>query len=470
MTAQKLDLTGVNDVRPSGFRGLASVARRDITPPVGIRNRNWGPATTDTAEGVHRPLTLTALALRAQDGSGTALLIGIDATWWRRVEDQAGFRAAILNALHLDDAQLLVCLSHTHAGAVLCAAEADLDGGDLIPGYLALLSAAAIDAGREALGRLVPAIVEWGTGRSDVAADRELHVAGHALVGFNPSATADDTLLVGRICRDDGTVIATIVNYACHPTTLAWENNLLSPDYVGALRETVEEATNAPCLFLQGASGDLAPREQYSGDVSIADRHGVAIGRAALATLATMPPPATALRLMEIVESGASLAMWRSVPADLAGVLTAAVTEVELPLRPLPTLSELESEWAGIDPRSRDERLRRARQLRDDYIDVENGQTSVIHRLWTLRIGDAVLVGHPGEAYSSFQIELRRRFPDRALAVVNLTNGPGFVYLANAQAYQHNAYQAWQSPLAKGALELLTEAATDAVVRITERP
>src|SRR5438309_1730887 len=67
--------------------------------------------------------------------------------------------------------------------------------------------------------------------------------------GFNPSGTADDTVLVAKIIGDDGSLVGTIVNYACHPTTLAWQNTLISPDYVGALRETVEQHTGAPCMF-----------------------------------------------------------------------------------------------------------------------------------------------------------------------------------------------------------------------------
>ena len=39
------------------------VARADITPPVGIRNHLWGASQHETADGVHRPLTATALAV-----------------------------------------------------------------------------------------------------------------------------------------------------------------------------------------------------------------------------------------------------------------------------------------------------------------------------------------------------------------------------------------------------------------------
>ena len=41
---------------PGGFRGLIGVARRDVTPPVGIYARMWGAAKHDQAEGVHKPL------------------------------------------------------------------------------------------------------------------------------------------------------------------------------------------------------------------------------------------------------------------------------------------------------------------------------------------------------------------------------------------------------------------------------
>ena len=60
------------------------------------------------------------------------------------------------------------------------------------------------------------------------------------LCGYNPAVAADDTLVVGRVTSDSGdAVIATVVNYACHPTTLSWENTLISPDFVGAMREVV---------------------------------------------------------------------------------------------------------------------------------------------------------------------------------------------------------------------------------------
>ncbi|MCT9821201.1 hypothetical protein N3K63_13030 [Microbacterium sp. W1N] len=443
-------------------RARIGVARRDITPPTGIRAKNWGPAEWERSEGAHRPFELTALGVIADD-ERPRVLLAVDGTWWRRVADEQRVRGAILSGLGLEPDQLMLSLSHTHAGAVLCAADAHLPGGELIAGYLEALAAAGIAAAREALDAAVPGLIEWVTGRCPLAADRELDVDGRPLVGFNPGGEADDTVMIGRLSVD-GEVRGTLVNYACHPTTLAWQNREVSPDYVGAMRETVESATGAPCLFVQGASGELAPREQYTGDVAVADRHGRSLGHAVLAALHALPAPGEELTLDGVVESGAPLAMWTGRAAGGGEGAAGSVTSVELPLRDLPTLDELAEQWKDIDPRSREERLARARNLREGYID---GPT-VPHPVWAWRLGDAVIVGHPGEAYSRLQKTLRAHFPKTPIVVMNLTNGPGFVYLPTRDAYARGAYQAWQTPLAPGALDLVEDHAITVIAALLD--
>jgi hypothetical protein len=236
------------------------------------------------------------------------------------------------------------------------------------------------------------------------------------------------------------------------------------------MREIVEAATDAPCLFVQGASGELAPREQYTGDVSVADRHGRSLGHAVLAALDALPVPGEELTLDRVVESGAPLAVWvgrEPVPERRAqrrdeGRTAGVTASVTLPLRDLPTLDDLAREWADIDERSREERLGRARNLREGYID---GPT-VQHPVWAWRLGDAVIVGHPGEAYSHLQTSLRARFPGIPIVVMNLTNGPGFVYLPTREAYDRGAYQAWQTPLAPGALDSLESHAASLITTL----
>ncbi len=456
-------MTALNDRIAVPAADLAvGVARRDIDPPVGIRARNWGPADWNAAEGQHHEMALTALAFRGPDDTDDPddplVLITADGTWWRRVADERGVRQAVLDATGLDASRVIISLSHTHAGPVLCAADAHLEGGELIPGYLEQFGATAAEAAMAALADLAPGRLEWARGRCSLAGNRELTLDGRALVAFAPDESADDTVMVGRITRD-GETIATIVNYACHPTTLAWQNRLISPDYVGAMRVLVEEQTGAPVAFLQGASGELAPREQYTGDLAVADRHGRSLGHAVLAALDSLPVPGTTLELTGVVESGAPLGTWQATPIAADTALDVRSSTVELDLVDLPSLDELAEQWADIDPRSREERLLRAKNLREGYIE---GPT-VRHPVWVWRLGGAVLVAHPGEAYSHLQTSLRERFPDTAIAVANLSNGPGFVYLPSDDAYERGAYQAWQSPLAAGSLARLEQHAADLI-------
>lgn len=451
--------------RAPSFEGVVGCARRDITPPLGIRARNWGAAVSDVATGVHRPLTLTALSLAGGDGV-PAYLVTADLGWWRAAGDEAAVRHAVLRDLDCAPDRLLLHLVHTHAGPSLCTAEADLAGGALIAPYLQRLADAVTDACREATQRAVPAQVSWAVGRCGLAVHRDLRVDGRELVAFTPGVAADDTLVVGRAVGADGGPVATLVNYACHPTTLAWQSTVLSPDWVGAAREVVEKATGAPCLVLQGASGELSPREQYSGDPALADRHGRAVGWAALSALATLPPAGQQLRLDRVVESGAAVGVWEPEAATAPGNLTTIRVEVELVARAQVDADSADSRWSAIEQRAAQERHRRAVRRREGYVEETPDGFRARHPLWVWRLGDAAVVAHPGEAYSALQVELRRRHPDLAVMVLNLTNGPGFVYLPPAQTYGRDVYQVWQTEVAAGSLETLIDAA-DTLLRRT---
>lgn len=464
-------LSGATRWQPPGASGRFGVGRADITPPVGIRMRNWGFGDVDISTGVHRPLTLTALASTGADGGRLLLVVTADLGWWRTVQDESGVRGAILAAFGLSADQVLLHLVHTHAGPSICSEDVDLPGGALVPEYLEQLARAAVAACHLAMDGLAPGTVVFGTGTSGLAVNRDQRVADRVLLGFEPSTGADTTLVVGRVCADDGAVLATIVNYACHPTTLGYDNSLLSPDFVGAMRERVEGATGgAPCLFLQGASGDLSGPVQYLADTDRADRYGDALGLSALGVLGTLPPPGTGLALAQTVESGAPLAVWGEVQAQWPGDRSAVFEAVKVQLRVLPSLAELDLRWSGIDARARRERLQRAQRLQDTYRSPGSSPDDdrATHPLWVWRLGDAYVVAHPGEAYSAFQQTLRHRHPGTVILVLNLTNGPGWVYLPPRQSFEVDRYQTWQTVLAPGALESLI-AEADRVITAMEQ-
>jgi hypothetical protein len=445
------------------FRGMIGIARADITPPPGIYARCWGAAKHDIAEGIHRPLMLTCVTFQSRADDRPLVLMSLDLMSWRSREDEWFLRGAVLGALSLDESRLMMCLSHTHSAPSVRAEDSEKPGGHFIAAYRNKLKDLAIDAARSALANREPAIVPWRYATCDLARNRDLpEPEGKRLIcGFNESGPADDTLLVGSIRDGYGAAIATIVNYACHPTTLGWENKLISPDYVGALREMIESQTGrAPCLFLQGASGELAPAEQYVADTSVADRHGRRVAFAALTALEAIAPPGTKLAYKGVVESGAPLAVWkREISSDpISDRLDAKMISVELELKPMPTAAEFEEQWRRCDEPIQKERIWRKRGVRRV---VGDGATTPMP-LWVWRVGDAFLVGHSNEAYSLLQTQLRAKFPDRAVAVMNLVNGSAG-YLVPRELCGRDSYQTNQTPFAPGSLERVIDAASSAM-------
>ena len=286
-------------LKPShdSFRGRIGISRTDITPPVGIYARNWGAARHDLAESVHRPLWLTVMTLESLEDGRRLVYLDADLGWWRTLETFRRFQTRLLEALPVEDAELIIALSHTHSGPPLMEPDPSLPGSALLKAWMDSLPDLAITAVRKAIATASEATLDWQTGHCGLATVRDLPDPApdrdRILCGYHPEGRPDDTLLVGRITDAGGTVRATLVNYACHPTTLAWDNRAISPDYVGAMRDTIHSATGAPALFLLGACGELAPRHQYVGDPAVADQHGRQLGHAALSIL-RVPASSTA--------------------------------------------------------------------------------------------------------------------------------------------------------------------------------
>jgi len=448
--------------RHASFRGRIGIAREDITPPIGIYSRNWGAAEHDTADSIHRQLTLTALTIASFSGDAPLILVDADLGWWRPLDLFSRFQERLLEEFSLDSSRLIFALSHTHASAPLMEADSSLPGSELLGPWMERVYQAAVVAITRALADADDAILDWHKGRCGLAAVRDFPdpdpTADRMICGFNPAAIADDTLLVGRVTDSSGTLRATIVNYACHPTTLAWENTSISPDYIGAMRETMEEATGATAFFLQGMSGDLSPRHQYVGDVDVADRHGRQLGFAALATLNDMEPVGNQLYFESVVESGAPLAAWRHQPYVVSSELLAVEVTADMELKDWSTADELEQQRLACDDRALEERLRRKRDIRRSLGDGSSFPLAV--HAW--RIGDAVLVGCGGEAYSQLQMALRSRFPDLAVICMNLING-SVGYLPPADLYDLDVYPVWQTPFDRGCLERIGETMVNAV-------
>ena len=385
-------------------------------------------------------------------------------------------RAAEIGGVAADE--ILVVFAHTHGAGLMGLDRMSLPGGDLIPGYLQALGERAGELVRQGVAALAPAGIVYGRGRCSLAAHRDFWDGARQqfVCGFNPGGPADDTVIVARITADDGKVLASIVNYACHPTTLAWDNTLISPDYIGAMREVVERETGAPCLFLQGASGELSPREGFVGDTAVADRNGRELGYAALSALTALPQAGTKFCYAGPVVSGATLGAWSHEalsPDELAAKAAWRITRWHEPLkyRPgQPTVAQTQDEMEQFQA---DESVARAAgdaARAAECRAMAERKNRLLHRLAHLlegdayplqvvlwRIGDACWLGVQGESYSVLQTELRRRFPDKIIIVATIAADWSASYLPPRELYGTGIYQETIAVVVAGSLEQLIE-------------
>src|SRR5262245_12787181 len=95
--------------KPSGL--LASVARADITPPVGIPHLNWGSQTHVEAVGID-PAGMIVTALVLSDGSQKFVMVDIDTLLIGNMDTTV---QRISAATGIPASHVRLAATHTHA-------------------------------------------------------------------------------------------------------------------------------------------------------------------------------------------------------------------------------------------------------------------------------------------------------------------------------------------------------------------
>ena len=465
-------------VCPSQSRCRFGIARQEVTPPAGIYHRMWGAAEHDRSEGVHRPLMATVMYFGSPgDEQDAQLLVALDHCLLG-VQEVASLLKQSAEQSGLPRGAITITFSHTHAAGLLNLDRQDLPGGELIPDYLHSLANTVGELSASAVRSATEANLVYANGHCRLASHRDYfdEQRGEFVCGFNPFGEADETVWVARVTDLAGNSLASFVNYACHPTTLAWDNRLISPDFPGAMRELVEQTTGGPCVFLQGASGDLGPVEGFVGDPEIADRNGRQLGYAVLSALEGLPAADTSFEYDGAVVSGALIGTWSHKPIDNGRLQEVSKWSsdrrvVELEYRhDLPRREAVEKEREQLVTQEEaarragdDEEAARLRALAERKLrmlgrlnGMPQGKAFPYETvLW--RMGDAVWLAVQGEPYSLLQRQLRARFPKHPIMVATIANGWGPSYLPPRELYGKGVYQESIAALAPGSLETLID-------------
>jgi neutral ceramidase len=233
------------DITPKGFPDLSGYARRS------------GPTS-----GVHDPIFTRAVTLA--DGNNKVVISSNDLISFTRAY-YLSMAAEIQKRTGASTAN--IACTHTHSAPATAPLRAC---GKRDLAYLAKLRKTVI-ANAVASSRQ-PEEVDIGIARAE---------ADFAVNRRDKAGVLDRELLVLSLTKGNQRV-ATIVNYACHPVVLGSGNVFVSGDFGGYFQTKIEQSTGAPCLFLNGACGDVNPKVVETVDPADARRMGYALAEAAL--------------------------------------------------------------------------------------------------------------------------------------------------------------------------------------------
>ncbi len=276
----------------SGFR--VGAARRDVTPKEPVPMWGYGARHDALSQGSLDPLYADAIVIQA-DGTKLAI-VGLDLG---RSPAEASLQRIRERIRPAGIEYSFIAGSHTHHGPVLELTDEPGKGKgrfDAALRYYRQMEDSIVEAILEADRKLVPARMATGAVQ---------------LQGFNRNRhtkiepkSSDRELGVMRFDNADGRPIAILVNFAAHPTMISAATLKFSADYVGALKTTVEKATGAPTVFINGAAGDqsvnFARRGQAEKDYEL---FGQALGNEVITIAKSLTPQEVAKPSLQVRET-----------------------------------------------------------------------------------------------------------------------------------------------------------------------
>jgi len=449
---------------------LAGTGRTDITPAPGTPQGGWGAQTHQRGLGADLPFYATALVVK--DAHQTVAIVDVDAIGFDPQWTQT-ILTAIVQLSGLPQSHIRLSCTHTHSGPNTFRIPVITEGRDMILEYLEGLPLQIAGAVWQAQQNLRPVRIAAGTGICDINLNRRQKTGdGQIVVGRNPDGPVDRTVRVVRIDDLDEHPVATLVHYACHPTTMGWQTQYATPDYPGMCKRVVEEQLGGKCLFLQGATGDIGPRLGFTGDLSIYRRLGHILGLEAAKVALNLDTLPREAKFAGLQASGATIALFEDVPAEPATpILALSSRYLQLPLKTFPNPDDAEAEAATL--RAEVAHLRqhgteaeiraataRATQagMRADRARLYYGRTYIDWQLQAIRIGNIALIAIPGEPFTETGQAIAAGSPFPHTLFSGYTNG-GFSYLPVRSAYAEGGYEVETSPFAEGAAELVVREA-----------
>ena len=314
---------------------------------------------------------------------------------------------------------LLLNASHTHCGPELRGDRLVRFGVD--PQYAALSNQYVRETAkkigeliRTTLARLEPAKLYYSHARAGFAMNRRMPTEGSFSNSPNPDGPVDHDVPVLRMVDANGKLLAIVFGYACHNTTLAF--NQLCGDYAGFAQEYIESAHNgAVAMFMNGCSADQNPYPRRT--LELAQQHGRALA------------------------NGVETALETKASREVSGPLRCSMENIELRFAPPPTADEIAK------------RLKSSNRFERYHAEAMNEQLEQLglipvaydtFPIQAIQLGkDFTLVAICGEVVVDYALRLKRELqtsPESTIWVAGYSNYV-FGYLPSRRVLKEGGYE-----------------------------
>lgn len=447
-----VDKKTTESVRPQGL--LAGAANREISPQQPMALYGY-PHVERISTGVHDPLIATVIVLKNSDD--TLVLASLDLLMM-----EPGFarqiRKSIADAVGCEESGVFIACTHTHSAPVtsrLIGWQNDTTIPKPDPTYLEFVTSQLVEAAVAAVESTTSAELAW------TSADAT-GVGGNRLSQDGITDPECGILAIRRL--QDRKILAMAVSYGMHPTVLHENSTLVSADFPYYTRLHIQEhlEESIPIAYHTGPSGNQSPRRFVSGQTfEEAERLGRKLGAKVCSAFDALADEA-----------------WQATTS-----LTSRLIQVELPRNRIRELSEAErllTEYQSTYERSKRDSAPRE-EIRTAECAVFGAETCLALAqaetqdkldaglrdycptdVQALRIGSVCLVGLPGECFTEYGLELKRRAQQRTF-VVSLVNGDLQGYIVTPEAAAAGGYEATNAVFAPESGQILVRAAVDLV-------
>ncbi|MCK9411179.1 MAG: neutral/alkaline non-lysosomal ceramidase N-terminal domain-containing protein [Prolixibacteraceae bacterium] len=392
-------------VKKSGI--MMGMGEVNYTPPVGLDLQGNYRGNDYASRGIHDSLYARAIVVK-NDQSEKIAMLTVDVCWIKRSAIQF-MREYIAKNSDIKAENIMIMATHTHSGPKPLLESPGAKEFFEKAASAVLIANQRLKPSKISVGRSNEARISFN--RRLQCSDGSTHMCWEKVATpdfvVKPLGTVDPDVITVTVDQQ-GIQTGAIVNFGCHPATLTGNNWLYSADFPGYMVESMKRVMGKDfCpLFFNGPCGNVTQIDYKIGHIDTyqeCQRIGYMLGVAAMESM----------RHRHYCY-GNEVAVSR----ELVPLKHIAITDEQL-------------NWAGkVMEKVKKEGMPPIQtdgipdaQYAQDWMELFKVQNRIDSlEVMVVRIGDIAFVGLPGEMFSEFGIEIKKKSPFTYTLVMGLTN------------------------------------------------